>query len=367
MKCSKVVNANYDHSQHMNECYKNSVPGIEHVECGLCKFVGCRIMLHVRKNHGLSLKEYTERYGSALAENTKKNISENGNWIVREKAKGNDLSDYRKEMSKAVRAAFIDNEVERTRRSKRLSELNRTPNARMRSSRAAKLTSSRPEIQSKRSDILRAWRLREPEKFQAIVDKMLSYRTSKPEKAALKFVQESFPNFAFKGNQRLMNSKLFVLNKSHKRQIDILSKLHKIIIEIDGWLHFNNVDKWNQLEKIQEKDHELNSFAIKEGYTIIRISYDQWNGKTGELHEAAKEVMKKIISTPSSPQVHFIGDKYQVEKFKESVSDMAERAGMDVLEFVRYAADPKEKTPSPKNFEEFISDWDENVKHILGS
>ena len=267
--------------------------------------IGKKIGKHLSEIHGINTQVHAQSYGPVVCVETHKLGSTasklNGDWISRVKANNEDISEYAAKMSKAVSVAVMSDPGERLRRSAlaktTITSWAKSEEGRASSSKVAKMTSARPEIISARTENLRAWREREPEKFQAIVMKMLSYRTSKPERATLLFLQSTFPSYAFVGNQRLMNKKLFLSTKSNRRQIDIMSQSHRVIVEVDGFLHFNEVPGWCKLEKIREKDIELNVAVAQMGYAIVRISYDQWNN-AGELSDACKEQLITAVSSP---------------------------------------------------------------------
>lgn len=299
--------------EHNANCLLNLTKGVDYVECALCGLIGLKISKHINEMHDLSRPKYETMYGSATSQISIRRSSDagkiNGNWIQRANDSGKDLSEYKKKMGKAVHDAIMSNSKERLRRSNLLGFLNKRQDARERSSKIAKITSARPEILKARADQLASWRAREPEIFQACLKKMMGCRTSKPEKNVLAFVQEHFSEYDFKGNQQLKAS-CFVLNKTKRRQIDIVSRTHKIIIEVDGFVHFRNILKWNQLEHVQRKDVELNIGAVTLGYSVIRISEDQWK-PNGELTERCKLSIKDTIINISEPKLYLIGEKYK--------------------------------------------------------
>ena len=46
------------------------------------------------------------------------------------------------------------------------------------------------------------------------------------------------------------------------------------LIEYDGWFHFNNHARWNQLDRQQKADSRKNEYCIKKNIELIRIKYD---------------------------------------------------------------------------------------------
>lgn len=238
----------------------------------------------------------------------------NGDWIKRKNKAGDDLSEYKTKMGNAVRASIMSNLAERQRRSdlatKTIGTWARSDIGRKTSSDAAKLTSARPEIIVARTKQLRDWREREPEKFSELMLKNAGYHPTKPELVTLDFVKSVFPDHEFKRNQRLMSREYFHMTQSQKRQIDIMSQKFKIIIEIDGFVHFRNITTWNQLKVVKKKDAELNHGGVMLGYTMIRIAEDQWNNKS-ELNDVCKTKLVDAINR-NDRKLNLIGESYHV-------------------------------------------------------
>lgn len=308
----------YTHERHITDCWPNGIEGVDYVECKLCKFAGMRIKQHVENVHGLRAAVYEGLYGPTKCAITKARYSAsgkmNGDWIERKKADGEDLATYRTKMSAAVSSAIMSNDAERARRSMALGDLNKRDDFRKRSSEAAKRTSARKDIINARTKQLAAWRAQKPEEFyNKCVSKMIGFKTSKPEKWMLAWVQREFPEYEFKGNQRLKSVEHFHLTQSQKRQLDVFSKKHKIIIEIDGILHFKNIEQWDQLDECRAKDNELNVGAPALGYVLIRISHDQWDQRTGEVCNACLEKVKSQI-TSGTPGVYCNGKAYAEDR-----------------------------------------------------
>lgn len=173
---------------------------------------------------------------------------------------------------------------------------------------------------------------------------MHTFKTSKPELWLREHVQAKYLEMGFKGNQRLMSLKHFQMTKSHKRQIDLLSRSHKVIVEVDGYLHFHNVSKWGQLARVQAKDAELNRAAPLMGYMLVRVSYDQWNQATGELCDDAIDLLDMHMSFVT-PGTCFIGSMYPrheptedgCERFETALGAVAARMGMTSMELLQEA------------------------------
>lgn len=305
-----MINESYSHHQHIIDCYPNGIEGIDYVECKICTYVcGC-ISKHVKKIHGLNAQSYREKFGKTICENIHNKIKSNGDWIKRKKESGDDLTSYKKKLSSAVKNAINSNQSELNRRSRLLSSLNKRDDFREKASITAKKTSSRKDILEKRSQQLKIWRDNNPVEFQEkCIDKMHKHRTSRPEKYVLNFLQQHNPEFEFVGNQKIFDDKF--TTKSHFRQVDIISWKNKIIVEIDGFLHFNNIVQWDILEVIKSKDEEFNQIVIENGYHLVRISYDQWLNN-GELIDSAKEKLLQLIMQVPDFGLYCLGEKYSV-------------------------------------------------------
>ena len=79
----------------------------------------------------------------------------------------------------------------------------------------------------------------------------------------------------------------------------------KLLIELDGRQHFQQISNWESPEVVQAKDIEKICFAIKNGYSIIHIYQDEvWNDKY-DWKTILKENMELLIAT-ENPQVLFI-------------------------------------------------------------
>lgn len=231
----------------------------------------------------MTKEEYEKKYGSTICETSKKKYSETGNydWINREKEKGNDLSEYRKKLSKSISEGIMSSESAREARRKNLSKLNKTEEFRKKSSETAKKTSSRKDILKKRSNQLKEWRDNNPEEFyKKCTSVMINSWKSKPELELFNILNRMFS--FLKRNQKLHRKGKFLSTSSNIRQIDIMSLENKIIVEFDGIVHFKDVYKNNSLNEIQKKDNELNSVMTLEGWTVIRVSYDEYSYRSGK-------------------------------------------------------------------------------------
>ena len=89
----------------------------------------------------------------------------NGDWISRAKERGEDLTEYFEKLSCKISEGIMKSDSAREARRQNLSRLNKTQEFRERSSETAKKTSSRKDIQDKRSKQLAKWRENNPEEF----------------------------------------------------------------------------------------------------------------------------------------------------------------------------------------------------------
>ena len=119
---------------------------------------------------------------------------------------------------------------------------------------------------------------------------------SKPEMQLFEIINRIFPN-TFKRNQQLKR-KNFKTTKSNKRQIDILSLENKVLVEFDGIHHFKSVFKETKnFENTVKRDKELNEVLVEEGWTVIRVSYDEYDYKdNGTFNQETLDKVRKIIS-----------------------------------------------------------------------
>lgn len=81
----------------------------------------------------------------------------------------------------------------------------------------------------------------------------------------------------------------------------------KLIIELDGPQHFEQVSNWDDYKKTQYKDTYKSILAIRKGYSIIRVYQPNvWKNKIDWKFE-----LSKVIQKNSKPKIHFISNGYQ--------------------------------------------------------
>jgi hypothetical protein len=160
-----------------------------------------------------------------------------------------------------------------------------------------------------RTEYLRKWRKEHPDDFyEKCVKKFSSSFNSKPERLLRDMLNEMFPEYEFvKGS--LKSDENFLMTKTHRRQIDALSRKKKIVVEFDGIRHF--VGEPERLAYIQQKDIELNNTLPKMGYLLIRVSYDQFSYKAGgTFSDECKEKIFAALINPA-PGLLLIGKLYK--------------------------------------------------------
>lgn len=273
-----------------------------------------KITQHVKTKHDLTKIEYEENYGpvkcTATTQNYSRSGSHNGDWIRRKKAAGEDLTEYIKKMGEAVSRSIMNNPEERLRRAEMMSSVNRTPEAREKSSRTAKITSARPDIIERRTATLRKWRNENWEDFYEKCVKRFSfseYRMSNPE-LNLQNILESIEGYNFTWSQ-IVKSDAFE-NKSKRKQVDFGDKNLRVYVEFDGIHHFKCLKSREEFERNRRNDAVLDEHVEKHAWTLIRISYDQYDPKcTLSFKESCLRRLYDILKDPT-PGVHRIGDSY---------------------------------------------------------
>lgn len=322
IRCGKQIK---HEDLHVKNC-KKAVEDVDFVKCKICNEKFVALYVHCKK-HGLNSEEYEKQYGRLMCLETEKRISERNsktqqksNYRNRLKQEGKleKLQAYNEAVGKKVSEVILASNELREKRSETLSVLNRTDKFRKKASETAKKTSARKDIQEQRSLTLKTWRDNNPDKFAAILEKAHSYK-SKPESNLFEWISQNFSQFHFKKNQQFKHSKL-TLNKTKRRQLDIFSKPNCIIIEFDGRFHFENIEKWNQLDSVQAKDVELNS--LKNEFCIIRVSYDQFSYRTSDygFNNECKTKIQDILKNPS-PGLYLIGSRYKENNNVENQSN----------------------------------------------
>jgi len=97
------------------------------------------------------------------------------------------------------------------------------------------------------------------------------------------------------------------INEETKKKLpfDFLIENYKVIIELDGKQHFEQVKNWNDPLDTQKRDIHKMNLAIKNGYTVIRIlQTDVYKNKI----DWKKKLIKKIKEY-DKPKIVFASDK----------------------------------------------------------
>ena len=256
--------------------------------------------------HDVLPDDYIETYGGrTICESARECYRSTGNfdWINRVKLRGDDLSEYKRRMSTAVSKAIMSNEDERHRRSIMLANMNRTPEARSRSSRITKLTSSRPDILSARSEVLRRWRRDNQDVFleNAKALSRSNKTRSRPEYELFELCTSLDRDAQFE------HGLIYTTPASSHRfyQLDIVSVERKIAIEFDGVFHFRCLFGLERFERQVRRDREVNDVLPRDGYMLIRVSYDQWSKRHGFTDTCVKSLTTLLAGHDIG--VHFIG------------------------------------------------------------
>ena len=277
------------------------------VKCEICGFAARSLGKHLSSSHGLRKGGYLLRFPEALikCEDTSALYSEqnslNGDWISRRKKNGESLKEYSEKMSEAVSKSIMNNEVERSRRSQQLAKNNRTLESRERSSRTARITSSRPEILQNRSENLRRWRDENPEKFELIVTRLLTTRISRPEKV----LHDLLKDFDLRRQVTVQHDSSPTTTK--KLRVDLGCLKRKILIEFDGPFHFKPIMGLDRLEYRRRRDKSLENYAVENEMTLIRIAQSEWI--KGRFRDSCMKEVIAILENPI-PGIYYFGEEY---------------------------------------------------------
>lgn len=291
----------------------------DYILCKICNKSFKHLTNHLKRRHSLSTKEYLEKYpNSKLASESFYRMAlergrKNGDWINRAKENGKDLTEYYKKVGESVSESILSNPKERLRRSNLMKDMWENPDKakifKENQSKTAKITSARPEIQKVRAERLKRWRDKNPEVFyEKCTSKAFASakRKTKPEKWFHKYIDENLQMYNLQYSQSLYSEKF--KTKSNRKQIDFMSKNRKIWIEIDGPLHFKK-DYYQYLE-IKRKDSIVDDIAKTKGIVLVRVSFDQWNQKTGQFNQSALDQIRKILEN-NKPGIYRIGKEYE--------------------------------------------------------
>jgi very-short-patch-repair endonuclease len=297
------------YEDHNLTCWPGGAPGIDYMECALCKFSGSNITRHIKIAHGLTREEYCERYGPTLAPASKKKYSSSVKsrecWITKKKEAGEDLSTYRGKMSRSVSHAIMSNNKERERRGRLIGELNKRQDFRDRSSKTAKVTSSREDILTARTAALARWRENNPEKFQETVAKCLEKKISKPERLLYELCKNTLGSSTTK---QLQIQHPEIPTRTKRARVDIAHREKKILVEFDGPFHFKPILGQEYLELKRMRDLAVEKYAIEHGCLLIRVSYDTYS--KGQFTDEAKRAIVEALQSDTRSAVIRIGEMF---------------------------------------------------------
>lgn len=180
---------------------------------------------------------------------------------------------------------------------------NQRDEQRLAASAAAKKTSARPEIQAARSEKLRLWREREPERFKEIAQKAM--RSAKKSKAE-----------AWMRNH-LGWTEAQVVCGVDRKQVDLVSPTKKIWIEVDGHWHFfghrskKEKPRPDLLAIRQARDSMLNAEARRRGdVMLVRMAASCFVSSSGRIRDDWLEWLTATLLSPT-PGVYCAGELYE--------------------------------------------------------
>jgi hypothetical protein len=184
---------------------------------------------------------------------------------------------------------------------------NQSESQRLASSKAAKITSRRPEIQQQRAQVLAQWRLDNPEEFAKCImaAQKSSKRESKPELWLKQHLGESWKTIQIRCLDKL-------------KQVDLVKD--NIWIEVDGFWHFFDTKRTkdlrpsrlkNTLSLRQYRDLILKDEAIRRGnVTLLRFSVECFY-RTGEMKPEWIQYLTQILQSPK-PGIWCHGKLYEL-------------------------------------------------------
>ena len=228
-------------------------------------------------------------------------LEKNRDWVAKS------LQDSRRQHAENISRSSEGREIRRQNMARR----NQSDTARETSSRIAKVTSSRPEILERRSLVLKKWRENNAEDFyNKCTSKMHGRWQSTPEMRLGDLLRE-MSDYSFSYNQ-VVKSEMFTW-KSKRKQVDYADKSRRVYIEFDGFHHFNDF-KGNSSDAVRVRDRLLDQHIISNGWTLVRISHDQFTySGGGKFLEECIEKLKKILRD-CTPGIHLIGNCYESNK-----------------------------------------------------
>lgn len=321
-------------SKHINKCKAkiyNLIKDIDYVVCGICNEHCYKLAGHLLYFHkNITKEKYIKKYGCIISEVSSKKYSqvnkERPDWRIKARENGFDVEAHDKEVGKKISETIMSNKEERNRRAESLKQLRKTklnsPEVRKIFSDSAKITSARKDIQANRAENLKKWRDNNPKEFKKCTDAMRkalinnppSITVSKPEKLMINYLN-CLPGFNFEPKE--IKSEIFDW-ESGAKLIDGVDLKNNIFFEYDGPTHFKNLysnkDKnILKLEKTKHRDVTLNKYIEDNNFTLIRVSYDQFNYRRKNIGFFEDTCIKSILDIllNNKKGVFKIGNKYE--------------------------------------------------------
>ena len=314
-RCDRIFKYETSFKKHVESCQKEQKEeGVDFVKCEICGIKAKTLSKHITQVHCVSKEAYALQHADARITCDNSNVvfkarGQNFAWLKRAKECGDDLTEYKVKVGKAVSAAIMNNPEERARRAAQMAANNRTDAARELSRNTAKRTSARPEILKARSERLAKWReMNFDDFYEKCIMAMHSTWHSKPELTLFEILR-NIKDYEFKHNQ-VIKSDTFN-NVSKRKQVDIADASLRVYVEFDGIIHFEpRIKGALKLSEIQNSDKLLDEHIVRHGWTLIRISYDQFSYKEGgRFKESCLKLLFEHLRNPQ-PGVHCIGDAY---------------------------------------------------------
>ena len=321
---TRVLDKIINHIPNCKDRYSSLEEGKDFVICKICNCHRKVLTNHIRIEHNISIKDYQEKYGPLLCDNSSETYSlanvNKVSWQEKAKEDNIDLTELYKRNGKIISESILNNTDERIRRSELMKEMRKTlyddSEVLKKISDAAKETAARPEIIEQRAANLKKWRDNNPEDFKTkCTDKMLQAKPdkinwfSKPEKMLYQLLLK-LSDFNFKFNQ-VIKSSIFDW-KSKRKQIDMADKNKGIYVEFDGPWHFIPMGNEEKFKEAVRRDRLLEQHIKDNNLILIRISYDQFHDsrKNPYFYDECIEKLFTIINS-NNPGIFKIGNKYE--------------------------------------------------------
>lgn len=282
-----------------NECYLRKIKKY--------KCVGCNKMFATKtqkSNHQAICNSAIEIANKNRKREVLKNLTKLKEYYEKNPEK-------RKEFSiKGTRMAASKESVRKI-RSETLIRLNKTENFRNKASITARKTSSRKDIIESRTNVLKKWREKNPEKIQEILEKGRKigslHRISREEDYLWNYVIDK---------EKFERSVTIICKEESKKEVDFVSKKEDIFIEVDGCWHFGmdfvkkKMTRYNP-DKIHKRDLMLIDEIEKRGNLLIRIDAGCFaNSGIRRLKLEWEKIFNIIINKKNISGIYLLGNFY---------------------------------------------------------